>query len=70
VWSPLRQEPEAPFDNATSRGLRREPPAGEPGDCKSRDSTIYFIKDILSIAAALGVRMKGNFIGLTLEYPA
>ena len=36
-WSPLRQEPEAPIKNATSRGLRREPPAGA-GDCKSRDS--------------------------------
>ncbi len=22
-WSPLRQEPEAPYNNATSRGLRR-----------------------------------------------
>ena len=26
-WSPLRQEPEAPFNNATSRVLWREPPA-------------------------------------------
>jgi hypothetical protein len=24
-WSSLRQEPEAPIDNATSRGLRRPP---------------------------------------------
>jgi len=30
-WSPLRQELEAPFNNATSRGLRREPPAGVYG---------------------------------------
>ncbi|HTF99540.1 MAG TPA: hypothetical protein VK654_03005 [Nitrospirota bacterium] len=30
-WSPLRQELEAPFNNATSRGLRREPPAGAGG---------------------------------------
>jgi hypothetical protein len=34
---PLWQEPEAPLNNATSRGLRREP-RQEPGDCKSRDS--------------------------------
>ena len=37
-WSPLRskmtfrlQEPEAPFNNATSRVQRREPPAGAGG---------------------------------------
>src|SRR5574337_1175727 len=29
--APLRQEPEDPFNNATSRGLRREPPAGAGG---------------------------------------
>ena len=36
-WSPLRQEPEASSNNATSRGLRANP-RPEPGDCKSRDS--------------------------------
>ena len=30
-WSSLRQEPEAPINNATSRGPRREPPAGAGG---------------------------------------
>ena len=31
-WSPLRQEPEAPYNNATSRELRRiPPPAGDGG---------------------------------------
>ena len=25
-WSPLRQEPEAPYNNATSRELQRTPP--------------------------------------------
>jgi hypothetical protein len=30
-WSPLRQEPEAPFNNATSRVQRRNPPAGAGG---------------------------------------
>ena len=30
-WSPLQQEPEAPFNNATSRVLRRDPPAGAGG---------------------------------------
>jgi len=30
-WSPLQQEPEAPFNNATSRVQRREPPAGAGG---------------------------------------
>jgi len=30
-WSPLRQEPEAPQNNATSRGLHRIPPPAEAG---------------------------------------
>jgi hypothetical protein len=30
-WNPLRQEPEAPSNNATSRGLRRITPAGAGG---------------------------------------
>jgi hypothetical protein len=30
-WSPHWQEPEALFNNATSRVLRREPPAGAGG---------------------------------------
>jgi hypothetical protein len=30
MWNPLRQELEAPYNNATSRDLRRiSPPAGE-----------------------------------------
>ncbi len=47
-WSPLRQEPEAPLNNATSRDCalaltrlasasKRFPPPAEPGDAKSRD---------------------------------
>ena len=30
-WSPLRQEPEAPYNNATSRELHRIPPLAGAG---------------------------------------
>ena len=51
-WSPLRQEPEAPSNNATSRNCllaptrhlvpgasKRFPPRREPGDAKARDNS-------------------------------
>ena len=40
-WSPLRQEPEAPFNNATSHVLRRNPQAEETV------SQLFFDKRIL-----------------------
>ena len=37
---PLRQEPEAPCNNATSRELHRIPPPAGAGDSKSRGSEV------------------------------
>jgi hypothetical protein len=50
-WSPLRQEPEAPLNNATSRNcllahlharVSAFHPRREPGDAKARDCLLLF----------------------------
>jgi hypothetical protein len=42
-WSPLRQEPEAPQNNATSRGLHRIPPPAEAGGFQTAGLNVLLI---------------------------
>ena len=42
-WSPLRQEPEAPCNNATSRELQRIPPPAGAGGFQVAGLTRFLI---------------------------
>ena len=63
---PLWQEPEAPLNNATSRGLRARTPAA-PGDCKSRDSRGSLPLTVTVGHFAGGDRAKKNLFTLSIS---